>query len=207
MTYSFCVRDLYVQRGYLILIEKISFSLNKGDVLYIKGSNGIGKSSLLLTLVGLLPHFRGSITFDQTPLKHEDFNWFNVRSCMKDDLTVYQNLRMWADLENQADTKIFSAFKVLEIDFIKDNFFRTLSKGQQQRVSLSRLFLNSKPLWILDEPFIHLDAQSSLLLVKAIENYLAQGGIIIFTSQQPISLAKMKTLNVHDYRPAKRVGL
>lgn len=204
MSFTLCLKDLHVNRGYNSLLEGLNLTLERGEILYVKGPNGIGKSSFLMTIAGLLFPIKGTIAFQGSSLKGEDFYWLDGRSCMKDDFTVYQNLKFWADIEGQDKQKVFEALTAFEIESLKNEYFKTLSQGQQQRVSLARLLMKPKFLWIADEPFTHLDERGSALLIRAFATQLESGGSIIVTSHQPFAFSRMKTLDMQDYPPSKR---
>jgi len=67
---------------------------------------------------------------------------------------------------------------------------RVLSQGQKRRVALARLQSASARLWLLDEPFVALDNDAVLALQALLQAHVAQGGVLVFTSHQPVSLGK-----------------
>jgi heme exporter protein A len=65
---------------------------------------------------------------------------------------------------------------------------KVLSQGQKRRVTLAALILGQAPLWILDEPVAALDVAAQSSLQDLLDQHLARGGLLVFTSHQPIAL-------------------
>ena len=65
---------------------------------------------------------------------------------------------------------------------------RVLSQGQKRRVALARLLLQQNPLWVLDEPFVALDAAAHALIEQVLHRHVARGGMVLLTSHQPVDL-------------------
>jgi heme exporter protein A len=78
---------------------------------------------------------------------------------------------------------------------------RQLSQGQKRRVALARLFVNTSPLWILDEPFVALDVAAVELLQQTLSEHITSGGMAILTTHQavPLTQGKIQHINLDDY--------
>ena len=143
-----------------------------GQILYITGSNGVGKTTLLRTIIGLHKQYHGEIAFHfKHKLRAPNFycHYFNNKSNMKDCLTIKENLALWGDCKAQNSN-------------INHKLFGELSRGQQQKIALQRLLITKRPLWLLDEPFIHLDKINRLFLTDLLTEHSNNGGIALIAS-------------------------
>lgn len=184
-------------RGERRLITGLSFTVQPGRLLAVTGENGSGKTSLLRMLCGLLPAEQGRIL------------WYgeDVRACqerylacliyighlnsLKDDLTPVENVTISARLagEEISEEKTCEALEAVGLARVIHRLpTRVLSQGQKRRVSLARLWLSQRPLWILDEPFAALDASATGLLMQQLRSHLSTGGIVIAATHQEIEV-------------------
>lgn len=176
-----------------VLFENLNFQLSAGQVLYIQGKNGAGKSSLLRLLGGLSSPEDGQILFHGKPLsavaEHfaEQLLFIGHQSGIHPQLTALQNLAFWSALTAQQPADPYQLLGSLGLAGLEDIPCFMLSAGQQRRVSLARLWFTTKPLWILDEPFTSLDQQLIAKLEQHFLQHLASGGVIVLTSHQALS--------------------
>ncbi|WP_222422562.1 cytochrome c biogenesis heme-transporting ATPase CcmA [Rheinheimera sediminis] len=176
-----------------VLFENLNFQLSAGQVLYIQGKNGAGKSSLLRLLAGLSSPEDGQILFHGKPLsavaEHfaEQLLFIGHQSGIHPQLTALQNLAFWSALTAQQPADPYQLLGSLGLAGLEDIPCFMLSAGQQRRVSLARLWFTTKPLWILDEPFTSLDQQLIAKLEQHFLQHLASGGVIVLTSHQALS--------------------
>ena len=176
-----------------VLFENLNFQLSAGQVLYIQGKNGAGKSSLLRLLAGLTSPEDGQILFHGKPL-HSQTEFFadqllfiGHQSGIHPQLTALQNLAFWSALSEQSIAEPYQLLGSLGLAGLEDIPCFMLSAGQQRRVSLARLWFTHKPLWILDEPFTSLDQQLIAKLEYHFLQHLSGGGVIVLTSHQTLS--------------------
>ena len=199
----FKVNDLVCERNGRVLFRDLAFSLNSGDILHVQGSNGVGKSSLLRILCGLLEPAAGSVLWNNQDI-YQDSSTFTAnvgylghKLGLKSQLTVLENLRLFAQAPSEHEERTWlSQFDVLDV---KHQRVETLSAGQQQRVALARLLARKARLWLLDEPFTAIDQQGSRALEQVMLRHQQSGGMIIFTSHQDVQLpgASVRLIGLH----------
>lgn len=194
-------------RGERCLFQELSFELGPGECLHVAGPNGAGKTSLLRILAGLLAPAHGSVRWRGREIvrAREEFGselaFVGHLNGIKDDLTVTENLRLDAALRG-ADAgapAALDALRQLRLEEYAEVYVRHLSQGQKRRAALARL-CSATPacLWILDEPFNALDADSATVLRALLEARLAAGGIVVLTAHQPVELpAGSRRLQLH----------
>ena len=184
-------------RGDRMLFRDLSFSLDKGELLHLKGRNGSGKTTLLRTICGLFLPDSGEIRWDDTATSdlgeeyHRQVLYLGHHNGIKDDLSALENLRISAvlDADEVDEPALWSALADIGLAGYEDLPTRVLSQGQKRRVALARLLLTSSPLWVLDEPFVALDVSAVALLQDIIRRHVAGGGMIIITTHQEVVLA------------------
>lgn len=134
----FTAENLTCRRGDRILFENLGFSLTPGALLLLKGPNGVGKSSLLKILAGLLPAEQGNISWKNQPIqKSSDFKRdlmvIGHKSAVKSDSTVYENVSFWAKLHG-TETLIPAALKYFDLTRMQDAPASELSAGDRKSV-------------------------------------------------------------------------
>ena len=199
------VVDLACQRGDRLLFSGLSFSLEAGTLLHVRGHNGSGKTTLLRTLCGLLPPDAGVILWNGEQVRrlgedfHRDTLYFGHLNGIKSDLTAIENLRVAAILDgDQApEAAILDALEDMGLAGFEDLPTKVLSQGQKKRVALARLTLSRAPLWILDEPFTALDVDAVDRLQLLIAEHVAQDGLVILTTHQEVPLTSGQIRRLH----------
>ena len=187
------IQNLECTRGDRILIRDLSFRLRAGELLHITGRNGSGKTTLMRTLCGLTLPYGGEIRWQGTPIRRlgEDYRrelaYVGHAHGFHGELTAVENLRVHACLA-EGQTEIEAALDRLGLSAQAGLPAKLLSQGQKRRLSLARLLVADRRLWILDEPFTALDVSSVLLVNDLIVAQLARGGMVILTSHQELGL-------------------
>jgi heme exporter protein A len=194
MTDMLSASDLCLVRGDRCLFQGLGFALKPGEMLFVAGANGSGKTSLLRSIAGLLELEHGDIRWrgESVERNRQNFRaalaWFAHRVGFKGDLTAEQNLRFEAGLRAYRNINIATALDRVGVRQGTELPLRALSAGQQRRVSLARLILADAPLWMMDEPFTNLDSDGQALVRDLITEHLAAGGICTMASHQEISI-------------------
>lgn len=186
-----CIRDQFP------IFDEISFSLNAGEALFLRGANGSGKTSLLLVLAGILPHL-GNFEIKSSKGEQQDIpvsqliHFIGHQNAIKPELTLKQNLQFWTQMYQGDQASISNMLKEAGL-FGLDNFLAGhLSTGQKHRLSLCRLLLSPRPLWLLDEPTSALDIQGDIWVSDLISSHLEKGGIVIAATHRSIELKNQK---------------
>ena len=196
------VNNLSFARGNTLIYKGINFKILPGELLLIKGANGVGKTTLLSNIVNFTDPLEGSITYNGTEIDNHTasqfFLYIGETNFAYDALSLNQNIEYWLSIHN---VKFDKSIKNKSVNFFfnklnLDKKFYQLSFGQKKKLQLLLLMLVNKPVWILDDPFSGLDSKSiqnvNALLKKKLENK----GIIILTSHQSILLHDYKTLEL-----------
>ena len=195
----------YISRGSEVLLEDLSISITPLSALIITGPNGVGKSSLLLSLIGELPLSRGELSYSQINIKELSLKErARFRSYLPPTIdsafpysvadfinfgSIPLTMRLSkSEVRNELNRWI-SYFELEEFSTTKIN---ELSTGQQQRVLLARLFLHNAEVAILDEPTSALDSYFTSLFVEAVNTKMSEGHSFIIAS--------------HDFELAQRIN-
>ena len=184
-------------RGGKTLFTNLDLKIKSGTILRISGDNGAGKSSLLRILCGLLPPQSGEVIWGNQVINkdrdqfHSELIYLGHIPALKADFTALENLISLALIGGQVITAKEGLQALAEAGLADQaqRTVRTLSQGQKQRIALARLRLpQTKPLWILDEPFNSLDQQSNQLLQSLLVEHVKHDGIVALSSHQTLSM-------------------
>jgi heme exporter protein A len=190
-------RALACRRGERLLFERLNFELRAGQVLWLRGANGRGKTSLLRLLAGLSHPADGDVTRSDSTVPQagagstRGFVYIAHANALKDDLSALENLQFLAGLhgDDASAAACTEALRRFGMASRRNAPVRTLSQGQRRRVTLARLALaDARTLWILDEPFDALDAQGAATLNQVLSAHAQGGGAVVLTSHLELSL-------------------
>jgi heme exporter protein A len=186
------VSDLACARGGVPVLEGVSFRLAPGEVLVLRGPNGIGKTTLLRTLAGLQPAIAGSV--HPGP---EAMAYAGHADGVKATLSVAENLRFWAEIFGTG--AISAALAAFDLTALAARPAQNLSAGQKRRLGLARLLVTGRPIWVLDEPTVSLDAASVEAFRGAVAAHVAGGGLALIATHIDLGL-DARVLELTPYR-------
>jgi heme exporter protein A len=185
------VRAVHLWRGERHLLRGVSFVLKRGELLQVVGPNGVGKTSLLRCVAGLLPTESGEILWSGRKLDdcrddyHQQLAYLAHINALKPDLTALENLHYSVALRRPVmQQELRATFARLHIEQCVDLPTRALSAGQKRRVAIGRILLTRATLWILDEPITNLDAAGIELFEECMAEHLRTGGMILTAAHQ-----------------------
>lgn len=203
------VNNVSCVRNNIRLFRNINFKVRSGFVLQIVAANGVGKTSLLRILCGLLSKDSGSVAVSNTFNKadfivensslHTNKIYIGNKQSLYKNLTSYANLEFYLSLLNTSKTQEFTiigALNFFNISILKN--CADLSTGQCQRVTLARLLLTKADIWYLDEPFLYLDLQGVTAVNNLILDFIKLGNnIVIITTHAIITELLCKSVIVY----------
>jgi heme exporter protein A len=188
------VVDLYCERDERVLFDGLTFDLAAGELVQIEGANGSGKTTLLRILSGLSGDYEGEVVWCGVPIvqAREDFFssllYFGHQPGVKGMLTPVENLQWYCAIHPALLTqRILPALEVVGLNGYEDVPCHSLSAGQNRRVSLARLYMNTARLWILDEPFTAIDKSGVAAKERLLADHVGSGGSVILTTHHDLT--------------------
>ncbi len=188
---------LSCRRGERRLFSDLTVKVEAGTLLAVVGENGSGKTSLLRIFSSLLPPDGGSVLWDGQNIRQlkelyfAQLTYLGHLNGIKDDLTPLENLMSAMALAGEPCSQN-GAKDALEAIGLKRMIHqlpsKVLSQGQKRRVTLARLWLSTRPLWLLDEPFTSLDAASTNVVTQRFLAHLQRGGLVVVVTHQDVAL-------------------
>lgn len=187
------LQSIYFDYPEKSVLTDVNLILKPGELLHLRGNNGVGKTTLLKLIVGLLRPDRGSIYY-QGQLVDNDRIAYQSKLCYvghKPGINALLTLRenCYFDLHWQRSSIDFDKLLYeFGLEAMADEPCYLLSAGQRRRVGLLRIAMTNASLWLLDEPLVALDHQSIEQLISCFQNHLQKGGQILLTSHQDLPL-------------------
>jgi heme exporter protein A len=186
------VDTLACRRAGRAVFAGLSFTVRGGEAAALRGPNGAGKSSLLRVLAGLVPAEAGDARLGGVSLAgdREAFRgllaYAGHLDAVKPQLTVAENLGFWADLYGGG--RVAAALARFGLERIADYPAGYCSAGQKRRLGLARLLVADRPLWLLDEPTVSLDAAATAVFADAVREHVAAGGLALAATHVAMGL-------------------
>lgn len=200
------LKSVTLKRNKRILFKRVNLKLEKSQIVLIKGKNGIGKSSLLEFMVGFTLENSGSkfsnfgLAKSQSLMKSKIF-YLGHQNCLKENLTVFENLKIWKNLFGieLAKDMLIDGLKYFDLYEFSDSLVNKLSMGQKRKVALTKLLFLKKITWFLDEPTNGLDSSSEEKFLLLLKNHQKSGGSVVMSTHSNLSIPESSTLNLEPF--------
>ncbi len=197
------VNNLSFYRNDIKIFENLNLSLNNKQIIQIKGKNGSGKTTFLQVILNILEPKTGEIFWEGKNVKKNIFDLYNQTTFIMDqntstrELTVLDNINVWKELSSSKlnTNDIFLLLKNLDIEKYQNTKVMYLSSGEAKKLELIRLILEQKKLWVLDEPYNHLDNASIEILNQTFIDHINNEGIILFASHFNPIISNLNTID------------
>ena len=197
------INNLSFSRNDTIIFENLNLSLSDKKIIQIKGRNGSGKTTFLKVMLNILEPKSGEIIWKGKNIKKNLFDFYNHTTFIMDkntstrELSVEDNINFWKGLSSSKfnNEEVFELLKKLDIEKYYKTKVMYLSSGERKKLELLRLILEQKKLWILDEPFNHLDDLSIEILNQTFLDHLYNDGMILFASHYNPMINNLETLD------------
>ena len=179
--------DVACWRGGRLLFKDLSFSLGSGEGLWLRGPNGVGKSSALRLAAGLLRPLGGAVEAAPAALADEAL-------ALDRELPLRRALTFWSPRDSAS--RLDAALDALDLLRLAEVPVRLLSTGQARRARVARVAASDARLWLLDEPLSGLDSGSLALVTALLDRHRTSGGAVLLTSHQPLAGPSWRTLDI-----------
>ena len=196
------INNLSFYRNETKIFENLNLSLNNKKIIRIRGRNGSGKTTFLKVILNILEPESGEIIWKGKNIKKNIFDFYNQTTFIMDnntstrELSVQDNINFWKGLSSSKlnNDEIFKLLKKLDIEKYYKTKVMFLSSGERKKLELLRLILEQKKLWVLDEPFNHLDDLSIEILSQTFLDHANNNGMILFASHFDPMISNLETL-------------
>ena len=197
--------DADIYQGNHLVLKDINISLKRGDFVYLIGSTGSGKSSLLKTLYADIPLLKGKgqiVNYDLRKIEDKEIPYLRRKLgvVFQDfqllmDRTVFDNLNFVLQATGQLESKenakkIQNVLSRVGMATKEHKMPYQLSGGEQQRIAIARSLLNNPPLILADEPTGNLDPHTSEEIMHLLEEISSSGQTILMATHDYALLLK-----------------
>lgn len=196
--------NISFKRNNRTILNNINISIAPKKIIHLTGKNGVGKTTLIKILTNILQPDTGEIFWSGKNIKKNFFNFYKHLTLIMDNntsnhnLTVNENIFFWRKIFNSSikDSQINSVLDLLMLNQYKNTPVSMLSYGEIKKLELSRLVIERKKFWVMDEPYIGLDDSSVNILNETINNHAKLGGMVIFSSHVKPDILNLENFDI-----------
>ena len=192
------VSNLSVARGGMTVLCGVDFSVDAGQILVLRGANGLGKTTLLRCIAGLQDPVEGQIIAPETVA------YSGHADGLKGQMTVLENLAFWASIYRGPSPNV--ALDAYNLHGLADRAAANLSAGQKRRLGLARMQVSGCGLWVMDEPTVSLDAHNVALFRAALNQHVQNGGAAVITTHIDLKLTSAQLLDLTRFKARGPAG-
>ncbi|HTT72795.1 MAG TPA: heme ABC exporter ATP-binding protein CcmA [Thermoplasmata archaeon] len=178
-------RSLTSGYGSTPVLKDISFSIDEPAVYVVLGPNGAGKTTLFRTMAGILKPMRGEVTIAgesiESQRSRDQMHYLSHMDGIPDGLEVKEALEFYAAVEGATSADVDRVLDLLDLRGLSGQFLSQLSAGQKKRVSVARIFLKERDIYLLDEPTANLDPKLARE-IRALILELSKEKIVLYSS-------------------------
>ena len=189
------IQDVTINRGSKIVFYNWNAKIENSKITIISGKNGVGKSTLLRAIAGMIPLEKGMVKNFNNEIFKDKVKWgkkliyIDAKNGLSRDLTVYENLKTWSEMRGwkTSDDDLQKALDSVDMLNHKNLYVSQCSEGLKKRAALSRLYLSilfDVKFWLLDEPINELDQKSIILFNKLIKKFLENKGTVLLACHE-----------------------
>ncbi len=197
------VDNLSVERGGRLVLERLSLAVAAGECLIVRGANGAGKSTLLRAVAGLIRPVAGAVRVEGGSAEREvgeQCHYVGHGNGQRPGQTAAGAVAFWAAFLGEP-LMAGSATAILDrlhLGHLSGMATGMLSAGQQRRLAFARLLAAPRPIWLLDEPTVALDARAQATMEDLITEHVSKGGMALVTTHAPLAVTGARTLDLDD---------
>lgn len=199
MTLALTGENLSIERGGRLVLDGVSFGVRSGEALIVTGPNGSGKTTLLRSIAGFLLPVGGRFELDGSNPERDlaqHCHYAGHLDAVKARLTVAENLGFWSSYLGGGPENVARAMAALALSDLAEISAAYLSAGQRRRLGLARLLVAERPIWLLDEPTVSLDRESTAAFAALVEQHRAGGGLVIAATHVELGLGNTRSLRL-----------
>ena len=198
------INNLSFFRDEILIFENLNLSLGNGQITQLRGKNGSGKTTFLKVILNLLSSKTGEIFWEGQNINKNIFNFYNQITYIADHntssrkLSVLDNINFWKGLSssNLSNDETLLLLETFNLKKYLNTETMYLSSGEVKKLELLRLILEQKKIWILDEPYNHLDDSSIEILNQTFVDHTNNDGIILFASHYNPAVNNLEILEL-----------
>ena len=158
------------------VIQSISFDVRSGEILGVIGSNGAGKTTTIACLTGTIPWMKGTVEMER-------YAYIPEQPVYYDYLTLSEHIALVQELTGVESTeKTEELLKLFRLDRVTDRYLSSFSKGMKQKAMILLALIQEAHVLIVDEPFIGLDATTTIQLLRLLEAERTRGAAVLLVT-------------------------